>query len=130
MKCFLKIVFFLFLFPNSTFLVAQNSDCDDMKILTDSVYFPRNISGYGNKLEFSKNNSYNKNTFENETNSKWYLITMQDSGVFTFDIKTLNISNDWDFILYRYTDNFVTNFNTIHDIHTISYCTKVCVLAA
>ncbi|OFY88985.1 MAG: hypothetical protein A3K10_17805 [Bacteroidetes bacterium RIFCSPLOWO2_12_FULL_31_6] len=77
-----------------------------MKILTDSVYFPRNISGYGNKLEFSKNNSYNKNTFENETNSKWYLITMQDSGVFTFDIKTLNISNDWDFILYRYTDKF------------------------
>jgi outer membrane protein OmpA-like peptidoglycan-associated protein len=87
-------------------LIGQYSDCDNMKVLTDSVYFAKNITGYGKKLEFSKNIIDSKNTFENETNSRWYLITMPDSGLFTFDIKTLNKSNDWDFILYRHKNMF------------------------
>jgi outer membrane protein OmpA-like peptidoglycan-associated protein len=77
-----------------------------MKVLTDSVYFAKNMTGYGNKLEFSNNSKDNEYTFEIEKNSRWYLITMPDSGVFTFDIKTLNKNNDWDFLLYRYKKMF------------------------
>ncbi len=101
-----KITFFLFLILNSSFLISQNADCDNMKVLKDSVYLARNMTGYGNKLEFSTNNADNSKIFEKETNSRWYLLTMPDSGVFTFDIKTLNKSNDWDFILYRYKNMF------------------------
>ncbi len=83
-----------------------------MLSLKDTIYQAKNITGYGNKLEFSNNNPENKKAFENENNSSWYLLTMPDSGVFTFDINTANKNTDWDFLLYEYKSNFCQRVET------------------
>jgi len=77
-----------------------------MLLLKDTIYQAKNISGYGEKLEFTNNNIENKKAFESEKNSCWYLLTMPDSGAFTFDITTQNKNTDWDFLVYEYKSNF------------------------
>lgn len=106
------IVFLSFIFYLFSFGVSQNNDCDKMLSLKDTIYQAKNITGYGNKLEFSNNNLENKKAFENENNSSWYLLTMPDSGVFTFDINTANKNTDWDFLLYEYKSNFCQRVET------------------
>jgi len=94
------------LFLNSVLIIGQHADCDKMLLLKDTIYQAKNISGYGEKLEFTNNNIENKKAFESEKNSCWYLLTMPDSGAFTFDITTQNKNTDWDFLVYEYKSNF------------------------
>ena len=84
-----------------------------MLSLKDTIYEAKNISGFGDVLEFSNNNIQNKKAFEIEKNSSWYLLTMPDSGVFTFDITTANKNDDWDFLLYEYKSNFCKRMETL-----------------
>jgi len=70
-------------------------------ILEDTIYHSGTISGFGITKEFDGNHLEDKKLFENEENSIWYLISIPDSGVFTFDIVTENKSDDWDFLLYK-----------------------------
>lgn len=94
-------LFFLFTSSLSNVLFGQYADCNNMLVLTDTFYHAKNVSGYGKKLEFKGNES-----FEREQNSIWYLITIPADGEFTFDINTNNQDDDWDFLLYEYKPKF------------------------
>ena len=105
----MKIVLIILIFPFSIFhfpLFGQHADCDKMVILKDTFFHANNIAGFGEEAEFSDNSLEDKKVFENEKNSIWYLITMPDSGEFTFDIITNNPKADWDFLLYPHKKMF------------------------
>ena len=106
MKIILKIVTFFYLTVVVQPSFSQHADCDKMLHLTDTIYRANNVSGYGNTLELSGNYTKDKYSFEKEQNTIWYLINIPDSGEFTFDIKTQDKKDDWDFILYPHEKNF------------------------
>ncbi len=107
LKYYYKIIICVFsLFFQLGMLFAQHNDCEKMIVLTDSVYHAKNVSGYGDKIEFSGNDLENKKVFEKEQNSIWYLITIPANGEFTFDIETEKTNDDWDFLLYSYKKDF------------------------
>ena len=54
------------MFLNSVLIIGQHADCDKMLLLKDTIYQAKNISGYGEKLEFTNNNIENKKAFESE----------------------------------------------------------------
>jgi len=99
---------------------GQNADCATMLKLTDTIYHSPAIFGYGNTKEFDGNDLEDKKFIEKEANSIWYLITMPDSGTFTFDIKTQNKTDDWDFMLFEYKTKFCARIaaNAIEPIRT------------
>lgn len=99
---------------------SQNADCATLLKLSDTIYHSPAISGYGAVKEFDGNDLENKKFIEKEANSIWYLITMPDSGTFTFDIKTQNKSDDWDFMLFEYKTKFCARIaaNAIEPIRT------------
>ncbi len=103
-----------------TQVVGQNNDCSSLLKLTDTVFSSPAITGFGNVKEFDGNALENKKVFEEEANSIWYLITVPDSGVFTFDIKTTDKNDDWDFMLYEYKTKFCARLaaNAIEPIRT------------
>jgi len=115
-----KITFFLFLILNSSFLISQNADCDNLLELEDTIYYAEDISGFGDRLEFSGNDLENKRIFQEEKNSIWYLIKIPATGVFTFDIIAENKNDDWDFMLYRYKNLFCKRIdsNRINPLRT------------
>jgi len=100
-KSILIILTFVFLL--FTEVIAQNNDCDKMLVLKDTIYKSGAIAGYGARKDFSGNALGDAKTFENEVNSIWYFIKVQEDGVLTFDIVTANKIDDWDFILYPYS---------------------------
>ena len=95
-----------FYFLLSTEVEGQNADCASLLELNEKVYNSKPITGFGEVKEFDGYSLENKKYFEEEANSIWYLITMPDSGVFTFDIKTHNKEDDWDFLLFEYKTAF------------------------
>ncbi|HEX8514763.1 MAG TPA: OmpA family protein [Bacteroidia bacterium] len=58
-------------------------------------------SGHGEIQEIPKGN----HTFEQEHNSAWYLLSIRRDGEFVFDITPEDTTNDYDFLLYPYTDS-------------------------
>ena len=58
--------------------------------------------GFGDLQEFKTNNSL---TFESEHNSAWYLLSMSRDGELVFEIVPKDTANDYDFLLYSYTDS-------------------------
>lgn len=91
---------------NGLVTIGQNADCNNLLTLIDTIHHSKAISGYGNSREFDGNDLENDKFFEREENSIWYLITMPDSGMFTFDIKTQSKLDDWDFLLFDYKTKF------------------------
>lgn len=114
------ILLFTFYFLLLTQVIGQNNDCSTLLKLTDTIYNSSAISGFGDVKEFEGNALENKKVFKEEANSIWYLITVPDSGVFTFDIKTTNKNDDWDFMLYEYKTKFCARLaaNAIEPIRT------------
>lgn len=100
--------------------LGQNNNCSNLLKLTDTIYNSPAITGFGNVKEFEGNALENKKVFEEEANSIWYLITVPDSGIFTFDIKTTDKNDDWDFMLYEYKTKFCERIaaNAIEPIRT------------
>lgn len=118
MKISLYILFFLLFTSNG--LKAQHSDCDKLLRLTDTIYEAKNISGFGDKMEFKNNYNDSISSFPQETNSIWYLIQMPNSGSFTFDIISNSDLDDWDFLLYEHKSQFCRRIdsNKIKPIRT------------
>lgn len=93
-----------------TFSIGQHADCDKMVHLKGSTYKSGPISGFGD-IQESFNNELDKGVKEcrildKEKNSIWYLITIPDSGIFTFDIIPTQPKHDWDFILFEHKKKF------------------------
>ncbi len=58
--------------------------------------------GFGDHQEFKLNNNI---TFEGEHNSAWYLLSISKDGELIFDIVPQDTTNDYDFLIYTYTDS-------------------------
>lgn len=99
----LPITFYLLL---STKVSGQNADCDNLLLLKDTVYYAKNVNGFGNKQEFKGNELENELEFEEELHSRWYLLKMPAKGKLTFDIVAQDENDDWDFLLYEHKNLF------------------------
>lgn len=110
MKHFFQHIALLIMLALSLQAFSQHSDCETMLPLNDTIYEATNITGFGEKLEYTKNKLSDSLNFEEEKNSIWYLITAPTSGTFSFDIKTNAKANDWDFLLYEYSEQFCQHF--------------------
>jgi outer membrane protein OmpA-like peptidoglycan-associated protein len=67
--------------------------------------------GFGEIQEIKKGN---QNLFEEEHNSAWYLLSITRDGELIFDIIPEDSTNDYDFLLYSYSDsNFCADFSKI-----------------
>lgn len=67
--------------------------------------------GYGAVQEIPVSQKNSKYYFESEHNSAWYLLTINLDGDLIFDIKPVDSTNDYDFLLFKYIDtSFCRNF--------------------
>mgnify|MGYP003504038266 FL=1 len=56
-----------------------------------------------------KRDAQTKNVFEQEHNSIWYFLEIPYDGKLLIDIKPKSFSDDYDFIVYKYTDKYFCN---------------------
>ncbi|MES2591840.1 MAG: OmpA family protein [Bacteroidota bacterium] len=60
--------------------------------------------GFGTIQEIKSKNKKDKFSFEEEHNTAWYLLNIKFEGDFVFEIIPQDTTNDYDFLLYKYTD--------------------------
>jgi outer membrane protein OmpA-like peptidoglycan-associated protein len=85
------------------------ADCDraiPLRVYKRATYGPTLApEGFGEQQEIVSQSKNSNTAFEQEHHSAWYLLKMAFDGELTFDITPQDSSNDYDFILYAYTDS-------------------------
>lgn len=114
MKLYTALFIFIFSFLN---VFAQqkpvpltkkivSADCNkaiQLDLSKINSYGPTNPpNGYGEKQEIALSRA---NIFETEHNTAWYMLNIARDGEFVFEISPEDTLNDYDFILYTYTDS-------------------------
>jgi len=107
-----NIFILIFLFFNITFYtqnlinIDKYSDCDRaLFISTDSIFGPTNApKNFGKILEFNENPKNSIHYFEKEHYSVWYKFEAQRTGEFIFEIIPNKPKDDYDFLIFKYTD--------------------------
>ncbi|MGQ0828963.1 MAG: OmpA family protein [Bacteroidota bacterium] len=121
-----KIFLHLFIFLQSTVLFSQNKSVPQPAVKTPVSTLNKPISADCKKaIPIALNNNFtygltvapngfgevqeiktrNVLLFEEEHNSAWYLLTIAKDGELVFEIAPKDTSNDYDFLLYSYTDS-------------------------
>lgn len=105
---------FLFLFVGSlsaqsstdTLNVDEHGDCDSrLTIETRKTVGPTTSpKGHGQLLEIKGNSRGDLHFMERENNTVWYEFTAKTKGKLVLEIEPLDSLNDYDFVLYKYTD--------------------------
>ena len=86
-------------------LIEKNSDCSGAIELTDHTTIAVNTpTGYGKLLEFSDNSKQDTLFIEREHNTVWYYFKAKADGELSFDIIPQSVNDDYDFMLYKFTD--------------------------
>lgn len=90
-----------------TLNINEHGDCTTrLTIETRKTIGPTTSpKGHGEVLEFSQNEKENLHFMERENNTVWYEFTTKTKGKLTFEIEPLDSLNDYDFALYKYTDD-------------------------
>lgn len=60
--------------------------------------------GFGTIQEIKAKSKYSKTAFEQEHHTAWYLLQIQRDGELTMDINAIDSNNDYDFLIFPYTD--------------------------
>ena len=96
--------------PIEVSLPDRCSDCFFPVTLQADVPFgpTEPLRGYGYVNEI-KRDAQTKNVFEQEHNSIWYFLEIPYDGKLLIDIKPKSFSDDYDFIVYKYTDKYFCN---------------------
>jgi len=88
----------------SNFLIKpENGDCKKPVEIKDTIFGPTNApAGYGSVMEITgtKSSLYE---FEKEHNTCWYFFKAKYDANLEIDIFPVNIKDDYDFILYKYS---------------------------
>lgn len=85
-------------------ILKANADCLCPITIKDTVYGPTNPpDGFGTQLEIAGNSMDDPHYFESEHNTVWYKFRVKCSGQLVFDIIPEKITDDYDFVLYKYT---------------------------
>ena len=92
---------------NDTLDINGHADCTTrLSIETRKTIGPTTSpNGYGEVLEFSRNDSKSLHFMERENHTVWYEFETKTGGHLTFEIEPLDSLNDYDFALYKYTDD-------------------------
>ena len=110
---FLNFIFLIECFSQETISIKGHADCyNAIELLTDSIGPTNAPAGFGQIMEINgdKKSAF---SFEREHNTVWYKFTVTNNCVLTFDIIPVKPSDDYDFILYKYTnENFCEDVMT------------------
>jgi len=112
----LSPLFFVSIIVGQTSTTKLKTSCDcktaiPINLSKSSYYGLTNApNGVGLVQEFSSKLG-DKKSFEKEHSSAWYLLNINYDGTFVFDIVPEDTTNDYDFLLFSYTDS-----NTCSDI--------------
>ena len=89
-------------------------DCKNAIIIFTSKFIDFNCTplGYGNVLEFEKNNSKSLHFFEREHNTIWLKFKSPYDGLLAFDLIPKNKEYDYDFSLYKSEENNICDVIT------------------
>ncbi len=69
-------------------------------------YSAKPLKGFGKTQEIQTKSNL---LFEQEHNTAWYLINILRNGEMVFEIAPYDTTNDYDFLLYKYTDTLFCN---------------------
>lgn len=96
--------------PVEIVLPDRCSDCFfPVTLQVDVPYGPTEpLRGHGYVNEI-KRDAQTKNVFDGEHNSIWYFLTIPYDGKLLIDITPKSFSDDYDFIVYKYTDKYFCN---------------------
>lgn len=90
---------------------TDNADCINAIELKDTVFkATMPPDGFGKIMEI-QDNKKSLYSFEQEHNTAWYKFTIPENATLAFEIVPLSIKDDYDFILYKFSDS-----NTCKDI--------------
>jgi outer membrane protein OmpA-like peptidoglycan-associated protein len=91
----------------TVFITKKALDCKDAVFLNltkaTSCNYINSPKGFG--IQEIKSNNKTDKVFEQEHNSTWYLLSAKNDGKLIFEILPIDSTNDYDFLLYRYTDS-------------------------
>ena len=89
-------------------------DCKNAIIIFTRKFIDFNCTplGYGNVLEFEKNNSKSLHFFEREHNTIWLKFKSPYDGLLAFDLIPKNKEYDYDFSLYKSEENNICDVIT------------------
>jgi flagellar motor protein MotB len=83
-------------------LTQENGDCAGAIFLRDSVYVcDQTVRGFGNILEIKENPADQKEWFEREHNTTWYMFRAPVKTKISMDIIPKNIKDDIDFLVFE-----------------------------
>lgn len=96
--------------PAEISLPPRSADCFfAMNLMLDSSFGPTEpLQGFGYVNEIHKD-AQTKNVFDAEHNSVWYKIDCPYAGKLILDITPRSESDDYDFLVYKYTDRYFCN---------------------
>lgn len=96
--------------PIETPLPPRSADCFfPVKLALDTTFGPTEpLQGFGFVNEIHRD-AQTKNVFEQEHNTVWYQIDIPYKGKLLIDIKPKGESDDYDFLVYKYTDKYFCN---------------------
>jgi len=94
----------------TTPLPYNTNDClFALEIAPDTTFGPTTPPNGGGRVMEIMRDPQNPNLFEFEHNTTWYKLQAPYSGNLVFTITPLNPTDDYDFLLYKYTDQYFCN---------------------
>lgn len=109
-----------------------NADIKNAIEIQDSIVGPTNVSkGFGSVMDFQdKVYGTPGQTREKESNSAWFKLNIDHDTILTFDIVPLDSLDDYDFAVFKSSDNNSTKNEKLNNIKSkperlcYSYCTS------
>ena len=108
-KILLLIVAWIFFqngFAQKYDLKPEYSDCATALDINDTlIHFSKSPKGFGKVIEFKSSDYLSPYYFPSEDNSLWIKFTVPATCTFSFDIIPDTLSDDYDFLVFKYTGN-------------------------
>jgi outer membrane protein OmpA-like peptidoglycan-associated protein len=101
-------------------------DCNQAKIITvnSKTIYGKTISpkGFGKEKEISPTKQHTSFAFDNEHNSAWYKLIINESGELALDIIPIKPDDDYDFMLFKSSKNNFCDSLKRNKINPIRAC--------
>ena len=96
--------------PTEVVLPYNSNDCIfAIDLPVDVAYGPTSAPKGAGRVQDVMREKSNPNVFEYEHNTTWYKFTVPYSGNLEFTITPTNVADDYDFLLFKYTDVYFSN---------------------
>lgn len=92
-----------------------------IELQPDVVFGPTKAPVGGGRVMEIMSDKAHPNLFEYEHNSVWYKFKIPYNGLLEIEITPNNAADDYDFLLYRYTDNYFSNHVLQNKVLPVAY---------